>query len=96
MLWSLTEAHHFQGEKQQLVVVPFAPHGVIANSPVADSVLPCGLSIMASYFSNQALDLSCIEKVLPIDFAGTRQETQELALAVFGSSDVWGKQSKSL
>jgi hypothetical protein len=37
-------------------------------------------------------DRSCLNKISPIDFAGTTIKTKQRAIQYFGTDDVWGTQ----
>lgn len=52
----------------------------------------CGWNLAATYIlsSNFQPDRSCIEKIIPIDFAGTTMKSKQSAIQLFGTDDIWG------
>jgi hypothetical protein len=84
-------ALHFQHPNQQLIVVPYSPHGTWAQSPVDNSAIHCGLQITISWLNggNFEADTSCIEHLIPVDFKGVRQESIQVSLQVFGTPNLW-------
>jgi hypothetical protein len=44
--WADVAAPHFNYDKQHFVVVPFAPHGTLFQSPVKNSNNTCGLDLI--------------------------------------------------
>lgn len=68
------------------VVVPYAAHGVIVQSPTAEG--PCGLRLMYAWMNapGEPLDLTCVDQVPAPDFF---DGAAAIAAPVFGSNDAW-------
>jgi len=89
--WASQAATHFRFPQQQLVVVPFSSHVTTLNSPVVNSNVTCGAQIAAIFLrsNGQQVNTSCINQVLPIDFAGTTENSKQISLSFFGTTDLW-------
>jgi len=78
------------GPQQRFLEIPWGAHGAIGQTPVTDpEAMPCGMQILLSYVRapNQQPDTSCMDHLLPVDFAGYGDrfgvETE------LGTSDLW-------
>jgi hypothetical protein len=74
---------------QNLVVLPTSPHVAMAFSPSQGSNIPCGMEIIASYYQSGNLNTSCIEHMLPLDFAFMLPSTQALSKEIIGIANPW-------
>jgi pimeloyl-ACP methyl ester carboxylesterase len=79
----------FHAPNQHFVTFPQSTHGVLSSTPTSTDpdTQHCGMEIFLSFLADPkgALDTSCVEKVLPIDFAGS----PTLAEALLGTDDFW-------
>eukprot|EP01105_Mastigella_eilhardi_P020222 TRINITY_DN4799_c0_g1_i4.p1 TRINITY_DN4799_c0_g1~~TRINITY_DN4799_c0_g1_i4.p1 ORF type:complete len:276 (+),score=72.77 TRINITY_DN4799_c0_g1_i4:839-1666(+) len=72
-------------------LVDLAVHCTMANSPVDNSDVPCGLQMMLSWLGSglQAVNTTCLAHLLPVDWEGTTPDTQDLSTEMFGVPDLW-------
>ncbi|KAH3731662.1 alpha/beta hydrolase fold [Pelomyxa schiedti] len=72
-------------------IVNAAVHCTIANSPVNNSDTPCGLQMLVSWLLSDttSIDTTCMDHLLPIDWAGTSPDDQQLSFSKFGVYDMW-------
>jgi len=78
----------FTGAHQHYVVFDQAPHNVSSATPLSAAWDEhCAQNLFLAFLQDPtgSLDLSCVDQVLPIDFAGT----PELAEALLGTTDFW-------
>ena len=78
-----------------LVVLPNAPHVAYLFSPVPFSAIPCGVSVIASYFASGAPNTSCIPRIIPLDFALNSAVSRNLSRSFFGTQHAWGGTNSS-
>jgi pimeloyl-ACP methyl ester carboxylesterase len=87
-------ADHFDGPNQRFYEFPRTPHGVVSQSH-ADTLtgLTCGADIMFQFLDNPLAepDASCIDGILPIDFAGN----PDYSTFLFGTPDLWENGGKA-
>lgn len=78
------------GSFATLLHVPYANHGTFAYDA------PCVDSIVVEFFSTKGVlgDTSCLNDLLPPDFDGSENITQELSKKYFGTSYLWGGNSR--
>ena len=78
---------HFTGAHQHWVEIPTATHTVIASSTTTEK-RSCGTRILMNFIEGPegALDTSCTQTLLPIDFVGTKKDVNT---ALFGTDDAW-------
>ena len=80
---------HFRGPHQTYVEVPYATHNVIDHSELAgDPQTHCGALLIRQFLAEPqaAIDTRCTEEVQ----APTFTADDDLLLAMFGTSDMWG------
>jgi hypothetical protein len=60
-------------------------------SPMIDQEISCGWLLVISFILSPTFqpDRSCLEKISPIDFAGTTANSRELSRIFFGTTDMW-------
>ena len=77
--------------KSFLALISGAPHGTPFFSPVTNSSIPCGLSLMSSFAtsSGQSLDLSCLSHLEPFDWMGKSEMMKRLSSYFLGTPDMW-------
>jgi pimeloyl-ACP methyl ester carboxylesterase len=78
----------FTGTNQHFVVFDQAPHNVTSSTPLtSDWEDHCAQNLFLAFLKDPsgALDQSCVDQVLPIDFAGDPSVSE----AVLGTSDFW-------
>ncbi len=46
LMWATVAGTQFTSPNQQLIVVPFSPHGTVYQAAVSNSPYPCGLQMM--------------------------------------------------
>ena len=83
-------ADQYTGPHQHYVEVPFSPHIVVANSPMASEPgNVCGVGLLTQFVADEqaVLNLSCLDDLVPFAFS----PTDELSMALFGEADVWGE-----
>jgi hypothetical protein len=63
--------------------------GVGINGPFAPA---CGAQIALSFINNVSgpLNVSCLQRLFPLDLGGSLALTQQTALAEFGTTNLWG------
>jgi hypothetical protein len=56
-----------------------------------DQETSCGWLLVMSFIFSPIFepDRSCLEKISPIDFAGTTANAKELSMAFFGTPNMW-------
>ncbi len=85
---------HFTGPHQTAVVVQRAAHSVLFQSPLDEfGTTTCGMELMRQFLADPhtALDTSCSDQVVPLNFAGSTPVTKIL----FGTTDAWDNSSAS-
>ncbi len=77
----------YAGDAQTWAYFPYGAHGLV-SSTITDTGEYCGYELLKSFMlePDSALDLSCIDAVLPPDFNGDALTTQVL----FGTTNTWG------
>ncbi len=84
--------------RHRIVVIPYAAHTTIGQSPVLDPTQPfgCGANLIIQFLlsppnqpPNQSLNLSCLSDVIPLDFRGITPASQLLANQTFGTTSLW-------
>ena len=52
----------------------------------------CGWNLAATFILSPTFepDRSCLDKIIPIDFAGTTTKSKQAAMQYFGTDNVWG------
>ena len=78
----------FSGPHQHFVLFPAGRHGMMFESPVDEEYEEqCGFNMVMEYVKDPLAgpDTSCVEDVLPLDFAGT----EEYVEAFMGVPDPW-------
>jgi hypothetical protein len=70
-----------------VVLIPYAQHGTIQNSPT--NSYPCGFSLTMSFFITGTPDKSCLDHLLPPDFDGESDEAKGLSQHFFGVANIW-------
>ena len=93
--WARHAARKYQSlnpKNFHYVELPRTAHVPSTQSPVSNSPTSCGFSLAISFLVNPAHvpDTSCLEFILPIDFAGTTARVQSAAKTYFGTADLWG------
>ena len=93
--WARHAARKYQSlnpKNFHYVELPRTAHVPSTQSPVSNSPTSCGFSLAISFLVNPAHvpDTSCLEFILPIDFAGTTAGVQSAAKTYFGTPDLWG------
>lgn len=93
--WMLRAGQIYSKKNQHQVPIPGAVHcSAFKNkSPVRTSGgLDCGMQILGSFLNSvgASVNTSCLEDLLPIDFAGARAETRVLSTQTFGTPELWG------
>ncbi|KAH3764241.1 alpha/beta hydrolase fold [Pelomyxa schiedti] len=83
--------NHYAGPTVTFEIVNAAVHCTIANSPVDNSDTPCGLQMVVGWIlsDTKTLDTTCLDHLVPIDWAGTTTDDQQLSLTTFGVTDMW-------
>lgn len=74
------------GNTTTFVSVPYATHGILAYDA------PCANSIIVSFLNSLGaapLDTSCLADLQAPDFDGSEEDTQQLSLQMFGTTDLW-------
>ena len=58
----------------------------------------CGWNLAATFILSPTFepDRSCLEKILPLDFAGNTTKSKQSAIQLFGTDDVWGIEQNSV
>jgi pimeloyl-ACP methyl ester carboxylesterase len=70
----------------QLITVPYATHGTVAYDA------PCVDSISAQFIGSLGkakLNTTCLNSLVPPDFDGSNNDTQDLSMQYFGTRDLW-------
>ena len=78
---------------QRLITVPYAAHVTAfpGRSEVSNSPYSCGMQMMTTFLLNDGVvDDSCLNYLLPPDFAGVRSETQATSVMILNTTDMWG------
>jgi pimeloyl-ACP methyl ester carboxylesterase len=78
-----------------LVILPNAPHVGFLQSPVANSSIPCGASIIANYLATGHVNSACTAHIVPLDFALESEKSRDYSMAIFGVPNGWGNLLKS-
>ena len=97
--WQQRAAPHYSKPNQHVVSLPGAVHASAFpdTNPVAkEGKVDCGMQITANFFKSPtapSVDTSCVDNLLPIDFAGTTKRSQDVSLEVFNNSALWGSAS---
>lgn len=92
-IYSALAADKFDNEKQRFLEIPFGGHLTIYNTPTQNGV-NCGFELIAEFFNSNdfdpfSIDMSCISRLAPIDYAAEQSKTIELSIRTFGS-EPWG------
>jgi hypothetical protein len=86
---AIAVGEHFDGPNQTFVAFPTAGHNVSSGTPVSEDPdeVHCGRRLFVDFIKDPtaALDLSCVDQVLPNDFEGD----PTLADLVFGTLHLW-------
>jgi pimeloyl-ACP methyl ester carboxylesterase len=86
---AIAVGEHFDGPNQTFVAFPTAGHNVSSGTPVSEDpdAVHCGRRLFVDFIKDPtaALDLSCVDQVLPNDFEGD----PALADLVFGTNHLW-------
>jgi hypothetical protein len=63
---------HFQGKNQHFIVIPYAAHTTLTQSPMDAEYHSCGAELILQFFRDpkKPIDQSCVDLVLPLDFRG--------------------------
>jgi pimeloyl-ACP methyl ester carboxylesterase len=83
-----TTGNHFDGAHQTFVVVPYATHSVLNQSPIElesdRTVLTCGQLLLEQFLADplQPIDTGCTDEVMAPDFVNQRRSE-----ALFGVAD---------
>lgn len=82
---------HFTRPNQTWVELPTATHTTLASSPYVNEAgerRSCGTRLLMSFIEapTASLDVSCAQKVVPLDFTLPRTEVNQ---ALFGTNDAW-------
>lgn len=82
---------HFTRPNQTWVELATATHTTLASSPYVNEAgerRSCGTRLLMSFIEapTMSLDVSCVQKVMPLDFTLQRPETNQ---ALFGTTDAW-------
>ncbi len=80
---------HFSGTHQTYVEVPYSTHYVVKHSNLeTDPATTCGGLLLQQFLADPeaTLDTSCLEAVQ----APTFTADDDLLLATFGTTDLWG------
>ncbi len=58
---------------------------------MVDQETSCGWLLVMSFIFSPTFqpDRSCLEKISPIDFAGTTASAKELSMTFFGTDNMW-------
>eukprot|EP00771_Trimastix_marina_P003752 gnl/Trimastix_PCT/5126.p1 GENE.gnl/Trimastix_PCT/5126~~gnl/Trimastix_PCT/5126.p1 ORF type:complete len:554 (+),score=36.75 gnl/Trimastix_PCT/5126:35-1696(+) len=90
--WAPHIISHYTGPKQHLVRVPLSSHVTIRSSPLVGSQSTCGWEIIKSflYESMEHPDVSCLQRLEPIDFPGRLEKTKEMSRKLWGTRNLWG------
>lgn len=93
--WFLRAQHFYTKEQHHFVPIPNAVHETVfkGKSPVRTAgALDCGMQLAGSFFNTlgSSYNASCLDDLLPVDYAGTRSETQQLSNLRFGTPELWG------
>jgi len=78
---------HLRGEHQRFITVPWSPHGVVFESPVATpNTPPCGLQLLQQFVTDPKAepDTSCLSDLLP-----PFSTDPAVDAALFAGQDVW-------
>lgn len=78
----------FTGPFQTFVAIPYAAHGVVAQSPLQiNTSQHCGMIVFNQFVKNpkQKLDTSCINKLLAPNYGGSAA----IAKYMFNTADFW-------
>lgn len=72
---------------QQTILIPYAGHGTLNDSPIVDSDEHCTAALATQFFQNpqQELDKSCLEQLQAPDFEGSRESAE----TYFNTMDLW-------
>ena len=91
--WLLRTSRVYNRLNQHIVHIPSAVHASTfpGRSTLRSGGPECGTRMAASFFESNgnALDQSCIQDLIPVDYAGQRNETKLLSEALFGTPDLW-------
>ncbi|CAF3032294.1 unnamed protein product [Rotaria sp. Silwood2] len=90
-------ARHFYKKYSSLnsnltyIEMPRTGHTAIDASPMIDQETSCGWLLVMSFILSSTFqpDRSCLNKISPIDFAGTTTNSQELSTIYFGTHNMW-------
>jgi pimeloyl-ACP methyl ester carboxylesterase len=91
---ALAAKAHLRGEHQHFVTVPWSPHGVAFETPVATpKTPPCGVQLIQKFVTDPKAepDTSCLSDLLP-----PFSTDPELDAALFGGSDIWENPERAL
>jgi pimeloyl-ACP methyl ester carboxylesterase len=82
---------HFTAPHQTFVTIPQAAHTTLTQSPIDEAGNTCGAELIRQFYDNpeSKLDRTCLDYVLPIDFAGDADLTQ----ALFGTGSPWADEA---
>jgi pimeloyl-ACP methyl ester carboxylesterase len=71
---------YFKGENQHFIVIPYAAHTTLTQSPMDAEYHSCGAELILQFFQapTKPIDPSCVDLVLPLDFRGTADVTKLL------------------
>ena len=80
-------ANQYVQPNQQTIIIPYAGHETLGDSPITDSDEDCTGNLAIQFFQNplQQLDSSCLDKQQAPDFEGDA----ESAMAAFNTVDYW-------
>eukprot|EP01103_Thecamoeba_quadrilineata_P009620 TRINITY_DN193_c6_g1_i1.p1 TRINITY_DN193_c6_g1~~TRINITY_DN193_c6_g1_i1.p1 ORF type:complete len:637 (-),score=107.23 TRINITY_DN193_c6_g1_i1:56-1966(-) len=83
-----TQFNAITGGRKELVLVPYAPHYTIFNSPVTNSEIDCGMQIMLSFIKSagEPVNKDCTSRVVAPNF---KSPTPGLVQLLFGVSDIY-------
>lgn len=61
---------------------------------MSDEEGSCGWNLAATFILSPTFqpDRSCLDKILPVDFAGETIKSKQSAMKLFGTDDIWGVQ----
>jgi len=80
-------AQQYIQPNQQTILIPYAGHETLGDSPIADSDEDCTVNLAIQFFQNpqQQLDKSCLDNLRTLNFEGN----EESAEAIFNTLDYW-------
>jgi len=88
-------ADYLDGPYHYFVVVPWAAHGAVFESPVNGTLTPVdervGVQIMMDFISNPLTepDTSVLDSSYILEFSGSSVENEFMSEILFGTPDMW-------